>query len=35
VALQFKRTGEGTFASVREMQGEPLVTRIEVGAPDP
>jgi glycogen debranching enzyme len=35
VALHFKRTGEGTFAAVREMQGEPLVTRIEVGAPDP
>ena len=31
VALQFTRTGEGTFAAVREMHGEPLVTRIEVG----
>jgi glycogen debranching enzyme len=31
VALQFNRSGEGTFAAVREMQGEPLVTRIEVG----
>ncbi len=32
VSLQFTRTGEGTFAAVRELRGEPLVTRIEVGA---
>ena len=32
VALQFTRTGEGTFAAVREMKGDALVTRIEVGS---
>ena len=33
VTLHFARGGGGTFANVREMQGEPLTTRIEVGAP--
>lgn len=32
VTLRFERRGEGTSAAVREMQGEALVTRIEVGA---
>jgi glycogen debranching enzyme len=32
ITLRFERRGEGTFAAVREMHGEPLVTRIEVGA---
>jgi len=32
VTLRFERRGEGTFAAVRELQGEPLMTRIEVGA---
>lgn len=32
LTLHFERGGEGTFAAVREMQGEPLATRIEVGA---
>ncbi|HUJ29193.1 MAG TPA: glycogen debranching N-terminal domain-containing protein [Myxococcales bacterium] len=32
VTLRFERRGEGTFAAVREMRGEPLLTRIEVGA---
>ena len=29
--LHFTRTGEGTFAAVSEMEGEPLRIRIEVG----
>jgi glycogen debranching enzyme len=32
LTLDFTRTGEGCFASVREMEGEPLGIRIEVGA---
>ena len=32
VTLRFERRGEGTFAAVREMSGEPLLTRIELGA---
>ena len=32
ISLHFTRSGEGTFAAVREMQGEPLAIRIEVGA---
>ncbi len=32
LTLQFTRSGEGCFAAVREMQGDPLAIRIEVGA---
>jgi glycogen debranching enzyme len=32
VTLEFNRTGQGTFAAVRELQGGSLATRIEVGA---
>jgi glycogen debranching enzyme len=32
VALHFSRTGDATSAAVRALEGEPLVTRIEVGA---
>src|SRR5205823_595654 len=32
VSLHFTRSGEGTFAAVRELHGEPLSIRIEVGA---
>jgi glycogen debranching enzyme len=31
VTLQFSRSGDTTSAAVREMEGEPLMTRIEVG----
>jgi glycogen debranching enzyme len=33
LTLQFKRTGEGTFAAVKEMEGEPIAIRLDVGAP--
>ena len=32
LTLQFTRSGDGCFAAVREMQGDPLAIRIEVGA---
>ena len=32
VSLHFTRTGEGCFAAITESSGEPLATRIEVGA---
>ncbi|HYS09169.1 MAG TPA: glycogen debranching N-terminal domain-containing protein [Myxococcales bacterium] len=32
LTLQFTRTGEGCFAAVRKMEGDPLAIRIEVGA---
>jgi len=32
LTLQFTRSGEGCFAAVREMKGDPLAIRIEVGA---
>lgn len=32
VSLHFRRTGEGTFAAVTEMVGEPLRIRIDLGA---
>jgi glycogen debranching enzyme len=32
LTLQFTRSGDGCFAAVREMQGDPLAIRIDVGA---
>ncbi len=32
LTLQFTRSGDSCFAAVREMEGEPLAVRIEVGA---
>ncbi len=32
LTLQFTRSGKGCFAAVKEMEGEPLAMRIEVGA---
>jgi len=32
LTLQFTRSGDGCFAAVRDMQGDPLAIRIEVGA---
>lgn len=35
VTLHFTRTGEGCFAAITETEGDPLATRIEVGAEGP
>jgi glycogen debranching enzyme len=32
LTLHFASSGEGTFATVREMEGEPLAIRLEIGA---